>query len=280
VELAWRWLTNWSIGLSKGTLNCCSYCEQELEQMHRLKLVSKVERIQERWSTEVRPRVCEDGDNVSLQFQIGEIQSAMLASDPDFLVLSYTRTMTAFRLFYPEPTHIAMIGLGGGSLVKWCYRHLPTADITVIEINPRVIDLREQFLIPADDNRLRVIHGDGADYVASTKDSPDVLLVDGFDVHGQPPQLCSEGFYADCYRMLAADGMLVVNLCDHDSQQCIDRIRKAFDDRALIVTPEDGENQVVFAAKGQRSWVEDARPDELAERFQADYVLSPSVIQN
>jgi spermidine synthase len=248
--------------------------------MHRLRLVSKVERIQERWSTEVRPRVCEDGDNVSLQFQIGEIQSAMLASDPDFLVLSYTRTMTAFRLFYPEPEQIAMIGLGGGSLVKWCYRNLPETYITVIEINPRVIDLREQFLIPADDDRLRVIHGDGADYVASTKDSPEVLLVDGFDVHGQPPQLCSEGFYADCYRMFATDGLLVVNLCDHDSQQCIDRIRKTFDDRVLIVTPEDGENQVVFAAKGRRIWIEDAHPDELAAKFQADYVLIPSAIRN
>jgi hypothetical protein len=72
----------------------------------------------------------------------------------------------------------------------------------------------------------------------------------------------------------------VVNLCDHDSQQCIDRIRKIFDDRVLIVTPEDGENQVVFAAKGRRIWIEDAHPDELAAKFQADYVLIPSAIRN
>ena len=101
-----------------------------------------------------------------MQFQIGEIQSEMLASDPNFLVLSYTRTMMAFILFNREPKHIAMIGLGGGSMPKWCYSQLPEADMTVIEINPKVIALRDQFYIPADDNRFRIICGDGADYVA------------------------------------------------------------------------------------------------------------------
>ena len=34
-----------------------------------------------------------------LQFQIGEIQSEMLVSNPNLLVLSYTRTMMAFLPF-------------------------------------------------------------------------------------------------------------------------------------------------------------------------------------
>ena len=123
-------------------------------------------RQQRRRIAEVEPLVYEDGDSVTMQFQIGEIQSEMLASDPDFLVLSYTRTMMAFMLFNREPERIAMIGLGGGSMPKWCYSQLPEADMTVIEINPKVIALRDQFYIPADDNRFRIICGDGADYVA------------------------------------------------------------------------------------------------------------------
>jgi spermidine synthase len=87
----------------------------------------------------------------------------MLASDRDILVLSYTRTMTAFILFNSEPKRIAVIGLGGGSMPKWCYRQLPSTDITVIEINPKVVPLRDQFYIPAGDDRFRVICGDGAD---------------------------------------------------------------------------------------------------------------------
>jgi len=216
----------------------------------------------------VPPRIYEDGDSVTFQFHIGEVQSQMLASDPNFLVLTYTRTMMAFLLFNKEPHRIAMIGLGGGSMPKWCYHELPKADITVIEINPMVISLREQFYIPADDDRFRVTRGDGADYVADTTDSPEVLLVDGFDVHGQPPQLCSQEFYDNCYRALAPDGLLVVNLCSPRDQLLIDRIRKSFDDRVLTVTPRiDGENRVVFALKGERLWMADEPTHELVKKL-------------
>lgn len=213
---------------------------------------------------ESEPIINEDGDSVTLQFRIGEIQSEMLRSDPNFLVLSYTRTMMFFRLFHNEPRRITMIGLGGGSIPKWCFHELPATDITVIEIDPRVIALRDQFCIPADDNRFRVICEDGADYVACTQDSPDVLVVDGFDIHGQPPQLCSQKFYDDCYRALAHDGLLVINLCGPGEQQLLDRIRRSFDGRVLIVVPrEDGENSVVFALKGECPWIKNEPKGEL-----------------
>ena len=75
-------------------------------------------------------------------------QSAMLFSDPDALIAQYTRKMMSFLLFNPNPEHIVMIGLGGGSLAKFCYRHLPRSQITVVEINADVIALREEFCIP------------------------------------------------------------------------------------------------------------------------------------
>lgn len=219
-----------------------------------------------------KPIVSEDGDSVTLQFRIGEIQSEMFKSDPNFLVLSYTRTMMSFLLFHKEPNRLSIIGLGGGSIPKWCFHELPTTDITAIEINPMVISLRDQFHIPADNDRFRVLCQDGADYVAHTQDLPDVLLVDGFDTHGQSPQLCSQKFYDDCFRALAPDGLLVVNLCGHGDQLFLDRIRRSFDDRVLVVVPRaDGENRVVFALKGDRLWIKDESKDELAKRLQAVY---------
>jgi spermidine synthase len=81
----------------------------------------------------------------------------------------------------------------------------------------------------------------------------EVLLVDGFDIHGQPPQLCSQEFYDDCYRALAPDGVLVVNLCGLEDRRSIERIRRSFDDRVLVVIPEDGENKIVIRSKGRTS---------------------------
>jgi spermidine synthase len=47
-------------------------------------------------------------------------QSAMSLSEPDALIAQYTRKMMSFLLFNPDPKHIVMIGLGGGSLAKYC----------------------------------------------------------------------------------------------------------------------------------------------------------------
>src|SRR5260370_9908410 len=135
-------------------------------------------REQRRGLSEVDPIVYEDGGSVTLQFQIGEVQSEMLASDPNYLVLSYTRTMMAFMFFNRKPKRVTMIGLGGGSIPKWCYHQLPAADITVIEINPKGIALRDQFYIPADDDRFRCICADGPEVGSRTSLLTEVLLLD------------------------------------------------------------------------------------------------------
>lgn len=204
------------------------------------------------------PFVYEDEGTVTLHFRIGSVQSQMREDAPDHLVLSYTRTMMAFLLFNRYPRHLAIIGLGGGSMPKWCYRHLPHTDITVVEINPHVITLRDRFHIPQDEERFRVLCEDGADYVARVSNQIDVLLVDGFDLDGQAPELCSQNFFDDCHRALTPSGLMVVNLCGRGDRTILARIRTSFDDQVLVVTPEDGSNRVVFACKGEPVWQGDA----------------------
>lgn len=254
-----------------------------MRQVETTEFIHKDQHCQPEDLMDDRPCVLQDGDCVTLQFQRGEIQSRMLASDPNSLVISYTQAMAAFRLFHPMPRRVAMIGLGGGSLAKWCYHQFSVTDITVVEINAQIIALRERFHIPTDDDRFRVICGDGADYVASASDSPDVphpdvLLVDGFDQDGQASQLCSRSFYRNCHRALAADGLLVVNLCGTDEQRALRRIRRYFNDRVLIITPEDGENKIVFAWKGKRLRIDDAENDEAVKMLLTDYVAVPFIM--
>src|SRR6187401_299180 len=103
--------------------------------------------------------------------------------------------MMAFLLCNPNPKHIVMIGLGGGSLAKFCYRHLPRSKITVVEISEDVIAMRNEFCIPQDDARFRVVHDDGARFVASLAEPMDVLLIDAFDANGIAPSLAKSAFY-------------------------------------------------------------------------------------
>lgn len=74
-----------------------------------------------------------------LHFSLRYVQSEMLLNFPNALVFSYTRQMAGFLLFCPRPAKIVMVGLGGGSLTKFCRHHLPMARITSIEIDRGVI---------------------------------------------------------------------------------------------------------------------------------------------
>ena len=86
----------------------------------------------------VRPFISETLDARTLYFSVSAIQSRMQIQHGDALDLEYTRLMMGFLLFHPAPAQIALIGLGGGSLVKFCHRHLKRSALTVAEINPHV----------------------------------------------------------------------------------------------------------------------------------------------
>ncbi len=216
------------------------------------------------------PFVIQDQGIRSLHFTHGEVQSSMRVGRPDELQVDYTLTMMGFLLLNPRPHRITMIGLGGGSLVKFCHRHLPSAQMTVVENNPEVIALRREFSIPDDDDRLTVLTDDGALHVATAVPGAiDVLLVDGFDHAGQPPQLCSQDFYDNCFRALAPGGLLVVNLhIDHPEYDLFTRrIATRFGGNAMEVTAGEKANGIVLAGRGRTVTLEALRSREWAGRL-------------
>lgn len=199
----------------------------------------------------IAPFIHAEKDSKSLHFSIHQLQSKMNINRPDELEIDYTKTMMGFLILNRKPRHIAMIGLGGGSLAKFCYRHLPESRITVVEINSHVIALRKEFLIPDDDERFKVIEADGADFVRDAEPDVDVLLVDGYDHLGQPPELCSQRFYGGCNRVLTDRGVMAVNLHDDHPlyEVFVDRINRSFDSNIAEVAANHEGNVIVFAGK-------------------------------
>ncbi|HQQ63803.1 MAG TPA: hypothetical protein PLF22_09545 [Pseudomonadales bacterium] len=198
-----------------------------------------------------KPFVHDEYGHLLLQFGPASVQSQMHLEDPLRLTLGYTRTLMGFLLFVPKPARITMIGLGGGSLPKYCFEKLPEAKIDVVEISAEVIALRDTFKIPPDNARFHIYCADGADYIAARENSDDVIIVDGFDIDGQAPTLCTESFYQHCYRALRSNGVMAVNLSENAKQHAgfIKRMRQCFADRVIVVAAEDCTNKVVFAIK-------------------------------
>lgn len=197
----------------------------------------------------VAPAIHDDGDERCLRFSNGVVQSAMRLSDPVALELSYTRALMGFLLFHPEPRHILAVGLGGGSLPKFCYHALPQTQVTALEIDPAVIALRGAFRIPPDDARFRVIATDARGYIGHDDAQADVIILDAYDAIGLPGSLCTESFYNDCRQALGGRGVLAANLWGGEPKRALylERLRRVFDDRVWWCQPPDSSSLVIFA---------------------------------
>ena len=187
----------------------------------------------------------------SLHLGNSTVQSAMRLSDPYALELAYTRGMMMFLLFVPEAKNVLMIGLGGGSVPKYIYRHLPQTDsIKVIEIDPKVTQIASSHCeVPNDEERFEILEGDGARYTREHAAATQVLMIDAFDSNGIPADLCSQEFFDYCAQALTPGGVFVINLwgSDRNFDVYLQYIEKAFDHRVLILPTGRPGNIVVMA---------------------------------
>jgi spermidine synthase len=206
-----------------------------------------------------KPFIVDDRLQRRLQFDLYTVQSAMHREYPDRLILAYTRKMMAFLLFNRTPARILLLGLGGGSLAKFCYRRLPGSAITAIEVNPDVIALREAFCIPPDDDRFRVLRADAADYLAGLGRSKDVILADACDSEGIASELGTVEFYEN------------VHGDTYERAAQFARIRSVFGKRVIALPVREDGNLIVLAFRTDvalRNWAErEFIAQVLEERF-------------
>jgi spermidine synthase len=200
--------------------------------------------------------VSEEAGVRTLHFGSSWVQGAMRIARPWALELDYTREMMACLLLrgHAWPASALLVGLGAGSLAKFLYRHRPAARLTVVEIEPQVLaTARQHFRLPEPDQRLRVVIDDAARYVPGGSSTFDLILVDGFDAAARAGALDTLPFYQACRARLADDGIMAVNLFGRSRgfRSSVERIREAFDGRALVFPSCDAGNAICFAADGE-----------------------------
>lgn len=197
------------------------------------------------------------------------IQSSMRVKQPFHLELRYTRAMMSFLLFNDHVRDIVVIGLGGGSVPKYIYHHLPDTKTLVVEINPRVIEVaRSHFFVPENNARFEVIEGDGVAFINAHPDTCQLLIMDGFGPNGLAPELSSQDFYDQCAEALTTDGILLVNLwgSDRNFDVYLQRIEQSFEGRVLVLPTGRPGNVLIFAFRREPR---DMRWTSLRERAKA-----------
>lgn len=113
---------------------------------------------------------------------------------------------------HPSPRRVLVIGGGDGGSLEEILKH-QVNHATMVEIDRDVVDVCRRFL-PAisgtafDDARVRLLINDGIEFVRTTAERFDVILVDSTDPKGPGVALFSPEFYAACARILSDDGVL------------------------------------------------------------------------
>lgn len=186
------------------------------------------------------------------------IQGSMRIAAPTALVHEYIQRMMGWLLWIDPATlgqrQALQLGLGAGSLTKFCAKELRLKHTTAIELNAQVLHAcRGWFKLPADGPRMQVLLADAAQEIRAPRwqAAVDALQVDLYDEHAAAPVLDSAAFYADCRAVLTPEGSMAVNLFGRTSsfQGSVEKMAAAFGADALWAFSATREGNTVVLAQ-------------------------------
>jgi len=141
-------------------------------------------------------------------------------------------------LTHPNPQSVLVIGGGDGGSSEELFKHPSVRRIVMAELDQAVIDISKRYLGAIhrgafDDPRLTVRIGDGLDFVQSTQERFDLIVLDLTDPDTPAFHLYSEQFFRMCRAILNPGGMLTLHLGSPVFQQSTvrknaDNLRKVF----------------------------------------------------
>ena len=231
-----------------------------------------------------RPATISEQDGVRyLHLDSPWVQGAMRLARPAAIELEYVQRMLAWMLWRPAADlaqgHAVQLGLGAGTLTRFCHQRLRMQGTTAVEINPAVVAAcRQWFRLPADNDRLAVVSGDAGAWIADATRAQTVhaLQVDLYDHDAAAPVLDDEGFYAACRDALVdGEGVMSVNLFGRAAsfEASVARIARVFGAGSVWnLRPTREGNTVVIATRGV-ALPERAELGARAEAIEARFAL-------
>ena len=138
--------------------------------------------------------------------------AVMWKADPIALFLPYSQLMVASLALVPDPKRGLILGHGGGSLAKWLAHRWPELDLDVVEFDPAVVRMAEEYFSYRPPPQHHVHVRDARVFLNSTGQTYDLIWVDAFARLMIPFHLTTVEFFAELRAHLAPNGILAVNL--------------------------------------------------------------------
>lgn len=156
-------------------------------------------------------KVSDEGDSRVMDFD-NLRQSGMFRDDPARLKLMYSYYMSLAFVFRPDPTDVAVVGLGGGSLPKAYHKAFPDLRIDAVEIDPEVLRVASTYFALQQDPRLRVHVQDGRLFFLKTARRYDLVFLDAYNSDTVPFHLVTREYHQEIRDRLKPGGVVAVNL--------------------------------------------------------------------
>lgn len=186
----------------------------------------------------------------------------VMTTDKDEFI--YHDMITHVPLFtHPNPQSVLIIGGGDGGTAREVLRHANVKSCTMVEIDPVVIEAAKEFLPQTscefENAKLNLKIADGVEFIQTTQEKFDVILVDSSDPVGPAAPLFNEEVYKNIHRILTDDG-IVVSQCEspyyhHEMQGVLLKILQSQFQRVHIYNYNNlsypgGQWSFSFASKG------------------------------
>lgn len=127
----------------------------------------------------------------------------------------YHEMLTHLPLFaHGAVRKVLIVGGGDGGMLEEVLKHKGIEKVTMVEIDQAVVDFSKEHLRficndAFEDPRLDLVIADGVEYVETTEERFDVIIVDSTDPVGPGEVLFTGRFYAAAKKCLAQGGVLV-----------------------------------------------------------------------
>jgi len=128
------------------------------------------------------------------------------------LPVTYTRFMTVGLAYSSALDNLLEIGFGGGRTAWYLHKHVPSLDITAVELDPAVVQLAKKHFGVRSEDKFKITVSDGRSHMLKSSDTWDVIMIDAYRGPFVPFHLLTEEFFKVVKSKLKPGGVVVQNI--------------------------------------------------------------------
>lgn len=150
----------------------------------------------------------------------GGYQSGVYLQGRKDLVFPYTQKIAEVVHAAPRKERILVLGGGAFTLPEYLAYYYPQAQIDVVEIDPELPKIAEQYFRYQPTPAIRTISQDARTYLRESKETYDIAIIDVYNDAAVPFSLATIEYAHDLRQRLAPGGIVATNLIAAANRDC------------------------------------------------------------